>query len=99
MSVGQGAQAVKLDPSWVNTGNNVVGVQPAACSGAAVDGSRPALDPAGIMTSNTAILRTVLSSAKNKVISPKYAPTARPVMFGRTESCTGVAALTEPLAG
>ncbi len=71
ISIGQAATTVKLDPSWVNTGNNLVGVQPAACSGAAVDGSRLALDPAGITTSNTAILRTVLSSAKNKFISPR----------------------------
>src|SRR5258707_14480446 len=71
IKVGHAATTVKLDPSWVNTGNNLVGVQPAACSGAAVDGSRLALDPAGIMTSNTAILRTVLSSPKNKFISPR----------------------------
>src|SRR5260370_37245616 len=72
ISVGHAATTVKLDPSWVKTGNNLVGVQPAASGVAALAGSSPALDPAGIMTSNTAILRTVLSSAKNRFISPRY---------------------------
>src|SRR5882762_11295732 len=80
ISVGHAATTAKLDPSCVNTGNNLVGVQPAACGVAVVLGSNPALDPAGITTSNTAILRTVLSSAKNKSISPRKAPTAKPVM-------------------
>src|SRR5437588_12599022 len=71
ISVGQAATTVKLDPSWVNTGNNLVGVQPAASGVPALAGSKPVLDPAGITTSNTAILRTVLSSAKNKFISPR----------------------------
>src|SRR5258706_2723760 len=66
ISVGHAATTVKLDPSWVKTGNNLVDVQPAACSGAAVDGSRAGLDPAGIMTSNTPIFRTVLTLSRMK---------------------------------
>ena len=65
--VGQAATVEKLAPSWVNTGNNLVGVQDDVADRAC---AVLLMAPPGITISSTAMVREEPSSAKCNWISP-----------------------------